>query len=409
MTASDVHVPAPADGTEGAGASPRALYGSIIVRAANRLATETLSYAIPLLIFDATHSMAWSGLVLALEWTPRLIGIPIAGPLVDRFGSRACLLTAEAARTALLTCALVGLLAGSTAWALLVVVAFAAGTFGQASYIAVEKLGVEINGSKSLAWTQSAQAGIDQTALIAGPFVAGALVGLGDVWVLTGVLALVLISMALCRGLPERPPGERVRRSAWAELTAGLRGVARHRALIPIVAATAAFNLLAATILGMTPAIVEDRFGRPASYAGAVWTLGAAASLVVIVIMTRVASRTGIRKIGLVSGLIACAAAAGAGSASGYAAYLTWACLFLAAEGAFACFLRIARARVIPVEEFGVTVSAVVLLILIPYPVAGVLVAVTPLRNAPEVLALCAVGCLAVTVLSFSRLRRHSL
>ncbi|WP_433175567.1 MFS transporter [Actinoallomurus sp. CA-150999] len=410
MTVSDERtVPSPADAVEAAASSARALYGSIVVRAANRLATETLSFAIPLLIFDATHSMSWSGLVLALEWTPRLVGIPIAGPLVDRFGSRACLVTAEVVRTVLLACALVGVLARPGAWALLVVVAFAAGTFGQASYIAVEKLGVEINGSRSVAWTQSAQAGIDQMALIAGPFVAGVLAVHGGVWVLSAVLALVLISMALSRGLPQRPSAARTLRSARAELTTGLRGVLRHRALIHIVLATAAFNLLAATILGSTPAVVEERFGRPSSYAGIVWTLGATASLVVIVIMTRVASRTGILKIGLFSGLIACAAAMGAGLASGYPAYLVSACLFLAAEGAFACFLRIARARVIPLEEFGVTVSAVVLLILIPYPLAGVLVATTPLRYLPELLAFCSIACLAVTVFSFSRLRRYSL
>lgn len=406
MTVPGDLAPAPA---EAAGAPARALYESIVARAANRLATETLSYAIPLLIFNATHSMAWSGLVLALEWTPRLIGIPIAGPLVDRFGSRACLLAAEVARIILLVCALAGVLASPTAWPLLVALTFAAGTFGQASYIAVEKLGVEINGSKSIAWTQSAQAAVDQTALIAGPFVAGALVGLGVVWVLAAMLVLVLISLALCRRLPARPPGERVRRSGWEELTAGLRGVARHRALIHIIAATAAFNLLAAMILGMTPAIVEDHFERSASYAGAVWTLGATASLVVIVVMTRVISRAGVLKVGLVSGLIACVAAAGAGAAPGYTTYLTLTCAFLAAEGAFACFLRIARARVIPVAEFGVTVSAVVLLIAIPYPVAGILVAVTPLGDVPELLALCSTACLAVIVLSFSRLRRYSL
>ncbi|MCO6007735.1 MFS transporter [Actinoallomurus purpureus] len=381
----------------------------MIVRVTNRLATETLAFAIPLLIFNATHSMAWSGLVLALEWTPRLIGIPIAGPLVDRFGSRTCLLAAEAVRTVLLTCALIGIVTRPDAWALLVALAFAAGTFGQASYIAVEKLGVEINGSKSMAWMQSTQAGIDQMALVAGPFVAGVLAGQGDVWVLSAVLALVLISGGLCRRLPERPSGMRARRSTWAELTAGLRGVMRYRALIHIVLATAAFNLLAATILGITPAVVEDRFGRPTSYASIVWTLGATASLAVIIVMTRVASRMGILKIGLFSGLIACLAAVGAGMASGFAIYLVWTCLFLASEGAFACFLRIARARVIPVEDFGVTVSAVVLLVAIPYPIAGVLVAATPLRDVPVLLTVCSIACLAITVFSFSRLRRHSL
>jgi MFS family permease len=389
--------------------SPRALHASIVVRIANRLATETLAFAVPLLVYDATGSMAWSGLVLALEWTPRLIGIPIAGPLVDRFGARRCLTVAEVVRTVLLTCALAGILVRPDAWGILVVLAVSTGTFGQASYIAVEKLGVETGGSRPIAWTQSVQAGIDQTALVAGPFVAGLLVAQGPSWALSIVLALVLLSMVLCRGLPQHRSGPRARRSAWAELTAGVRGVVRNPALVHIVLPTAAFNLLAALILGMTPAVVGDRFALPASSAGIVWTLGAAASLVVIVVMTRLASRTDIVKVGLVSGLIACGAAIGAGLAPGFPAYLVWTCLFLGSEGAFACFLRIARAKVIPVEEFGVTVSAVVLLVLVPFPLAGVLLATTPLQQVPALLTGCSLACIAITVFSFSRLRRYSL
>lgn len=389
--------------------SPRALYESVVVRATNRLATETLSFAIPLMIYTATRSIAWSGLVLALEWIPRLIGIPVAGPLVDRFGSRTCLLAAEVVRTVLLAGALAGTLIAPTAWVLLVLLAVASGIFGQASYIAVEKLGVEINGDRPVAWTQSVQAGIDQVALVAGPFVAGLLVVQGQVWVLSAVLALVLVSMARCRGLPDRPPGPRVDRPIPAQLTAGLRGVLRNPALVHIVLATAAFNLLAAIILGMTPAVVDSRFGHPTSAASTVWTLGALASLTVIIVMTRLASRVSTVSVGLVSGLIACGAAVGAALAPGFGSYLAWTCLFLGAEGAFACFLRTARAQVIPIADFGVTVSAVVLVIAVPFPLAGVLLAATPVRDVPALLVLCAIGCLAITLFSFSRLRKHPL
>ncbi|GAB3576273.1 MFS transporter [Amycolatopsis endophytica] len=386
--------------------SPRTLYVSVVARAANRLATETLTFAIPLLIYSATQSLAWSGLTLALEWLPRLAGIPAAGPLVDRYGARRCLVIAEIARVMLLLGALAGVLLVPAAWLVLVLLALAIGAFGQASYIAVEKLGVQINGSKPIAWTQSVQAGIDQTAMVAGPFVAGVLVVWGPVWTLAAMLVLVLISMVLCRRLPEQESGPRSRRSAWEELTAGVRGVRRNPALVHIVLSTAAFNLLAGLILGMTPAYVEDRFGLTASSSSIVRTAGAAASLAVILVMTRLAARLDIVRVGLVSGLLACAGAVAAGLSPGFAPFLVWTCVFLGAEGAFACFLRIARARVIPVAEFGVTVSAVVLLVQVPYPIAGVLLAATPLGNVPLLMAACVLACVAVTLFSFSRLRR---
>ncbi|UGQ13340.1 MFS transporter [Yinghuangia sp. ASG 101] len=383
-----------------------ALYASLTARGANRLATETLSLAVPLLVYQITGSMAWSGLVMLLEWLPRLTGIPAAGPLVDRYGSRRCLVAAETLRIAFLGAALVGTLVAPGAWGLLVAATMAAGALGQASFVAVEKLGVEIGGSRPITWTQSVQAGIDHGTLVVAPLVAGLLATLGAPAAMTAVLALAVLCRILCHRIP-RPTNtavEYVSSTPWRQLTRGLRLVRRNKTLVHLTVATAAFNLLVAVITAVTPAIVREEHGAGSLHVSVIWAAGGGLSLVFIAIVTRVAPRVGMVRVGRVSAALAAPAIGAAAWAPGFAAYLVLIAGFLALDGAFACFLRTLRARVIPLPDFGVTVSAMVLLVLLPFPFAGLLVAAVPYAGVRSLLTLTAAVALAVMLHGIHRI-----
>lgn len=404
-------------------AESRALRASLVARGSNRLATETLSLAVPLLVYQSTRSLAWSGAVMMLEWAPRIIGIPVAGPLVDRFGSLRFLRTAETLRAAILGAALAAVVLLPDAWPLLIVTTMAAGLVGQATFVAVEKLGVEIAGGRPVAWTQSVQAGIDHGTLVVAPLAAGALSAAGAAWAVGAVLMLVLLCRRLCDGSlagrgaadaerraddPTAPaargpgqPGKRVAPGAfvgptWDGLTRGLLRIRRSPALIRLVAATAAFNLLLAVTVAVTPAVIHEEYGHGSVHVSVIWAVGGGLSVLVIALVTRIEPRVGIRRIGLVSGLFAGPAVAAAAWAPGYAGYAALVAGFLALDGAFACFLRTLRARLIPLNEFGATVSATVLLVLVPYPVAGAVVALVPYEQVPILLSVTAATTLAV-------------
>jgi MFS family permease len=413
----------PSRSRDAGGAGPGVLYASLTARGANRLATETLSLAVPLLVHRLTGSLAWSGLVMLLEWLPRIVGIPVAGPLVDRYGSRRCLRVAETCRVALLGVALAVVLAAPGAWWVLIGASMTAGALGQASFVAVEKLGVELGAGRPVHRVQSLQAATDHATLVVAPLAAGVLAVGGSVPVVAVVLGLALACRVLLRWLPDVPPAPAHRRNtahrenpvrredtshrggtAWRRLTAGLRLVRRDPALVHLTATTAAFNLLLAVTVAVTPALVRREYGHGSVHVSVVWAVGGALSLVFIAAVTRIAPRAGMPRVGLVSGLLAASAVAAAAWAPGYAAYLVLVGGFMALDGAFACFLRTLRAQLIPLADFGVTVSAMVLLVLVPYPVAGLLVAVVPYGAVPALLCATAAGTALVMVVGIRAL-----
>ena len=97
------------------------------------------------------------------------------------------------------------------------------------------------------------------------------------------------------------------------------------------------------------------------------------------------------------------------GFAPSYGWYVAGLILFTASDAVFAIFLRTARARLVPEEQYGVAISAMVLLVLIPFPLAGMLLAMVPFTHIAITLALS--GCVACAAmgLAFRTVDRHSI
>jgi len=54
-----------------------------------------LLFALPLIVFNTTHSISASGLAYFIEWLPRVIFLPFGGYLTDKFGSKKTLITID--------------------------------------------------------------------------------------------------------------------------------------------------------------------------------------------------------------------------------------------------------------------------------------------------------------------------
>lgn len=78
----------------------------------SRLADQVLLFLVPLVIFQSTRSVGWSGLVFALEMLPRLLFVPLAGFLCDRVSPLRLLHISQAWRA--LAC--IGAIGGYWAW-----------------------------------------------------------------------------------------------------------------------------------------------------------------------------------------------------------------------------------------------------------------------------------------------------
>lgn len=384
------------------------LQRSYALRFTDSLATNTLVFALPLMIYSATQSLIWSGLAFLIEWLPRLLSLPVAGPLVDKLGSKRIFTITNMLRLIVLIVALIVITVQPGWWPMLIAVGVANGILGQLSFIAAEHLGVSVVTTKTHHEIQSVQVSIDQTVTVLGPLLAGALLILHTQAVLIGIATMTLISVLLARRLRQHAVSI-VAFSITQGFRQGFSIIRKHKTLQYVVLGTVAFNLLLAFITVMTPAIVKGQFHGHDSDVSILWTAGAIVSIVAVGIASRVMAKTGVVIIGTLSGIIASVAIMVASTAGSLVVYAVSVALFIAMDGVYAVYIRTARARIVPIESFGVTVGVIVLLSLIPFPLAGLLIALIPYTTLPIALGACTITCLVVTIISHIKIDHKSL
>ncbi|MGX1759921.1 MFS transporter [Streptomyces lydicus] len=402
-----VHATAPAD------APARRSY---LLRAADQLATAMATYGIPLLILATTGSGALTGLAYLVEWVPRLAVFTVVGTLVDRHGPHDVFRLANAARTvfAALTMAALCALPGSGAAGTVVVLSFCAmaGVTAQASFLAAEAIG-SAHSQQSLLQAhrvQSVQIAIDQGALITGPLLGGVLLLAGPSALLAAIAAASLAAVGGSVGW--HPPTAATTVTAPAtsfarSLGAGLRTVARRPALIWLVVGLAASNLALAVIESSAPITVMQHFGHTSAMVGAVWSVGAALSLLGLAACGRIIDRWGLWAVGAMGAAVVCLGSLTTALAPGFAVYTAGVALLLGADAVMTVVLRTLRARLIPPRGSGATLSVTIVAVLLPFPVAGALVAAAPAAGLPVLLSACALVQITVLAAAFAGLRRH--
>jgi hypothetical protein len=88
-----------------------------------------------------------------------------------------------------------------------------------------------------------------------------------------------------------------------------------------------------------------------------------------------------------------------------YRGYLLLIAVLMAGEGGLTVVLRTLRAHLIPSETFASTLAVTILLLLIPYPLAGLVVAAVPPADLPHAVAVTAVLQTIGLAVTFARLR----
>jgi hypothetical protein len=387
-----------------ASAGPAGVY---LVRATDALAGATAAYAIPLLVLITTGSTALTGVAFVLEWTPRLSAFAFAGSLVDRFGAGRVFRVANLVRAAAVafTSAVLLFLPPTGTAVTGVVLAFgaASGLLAEVSYVAVETLGAEAS-RRALQphRVQAAQTGIDQGAALVGPLLGGLLLLVGSS-VVMAVVAVLALAAAVCA-----PGGGSTGRGGTsAGLRSGWRTVRRSPALAWLVAGLAASNLATGVLQAAAPITVIRRFRCSTASVGAVWSTAAVASLLAVWVTRRAIDRWQVWPVGAVAAAVATGACTATALAPGFAFYTAAVALVMASEGAMTVVLRTLRAQLIPRDGFGSTLAVTIIVMLVPLPTAGALVAVVPAAGLPHLLLACAVLQGLMLTASFAGLRRH--
>ncbi|MEU6814041.1 MFS transporter [Streptomyces sp. NPDC046860] len=402
-----------------AGAVPRhalhtaGLLRSIYIpRTASALAAAMSTYGIPLLVLATTHSTTLTGLAFALEWVPRLAAFGWAGSLVDRRGASVISFLASSARALALAAGAVLLHlhpSGAAAAATVMVLATVTGGLTEFSYIAAETAGAAA-GRRAGTGAHRVQAvllGIDQSANLAGPALAGLLLLTGPpnmlavITVLSGVAALLALRTPPSPGAPTRAAKD----TPSAGLLTGLRTIRRLPTLGWLVAGLTLSNLAISLLQAAGPVLVVHLYGQSTTAASLVWSAAAGATLLSATLCRFVIDRVGLWPVGAACALLASLACLAVARAPDYRSYAALVAVLMAADGGMTVVLRTLRSHLIPEETFGSTLSATILILLLPAPVAGVLTALTPTDALGHVIAACAVLQALGLLFTFTRLR----
>ncbi|MFF3372062.1 MFS transporter [Streptomyces sp. NPDC002680] len=386
------------------------LRGVYVPRTMDAAAFAMATYGIPLLALATTGSAALTGLAFALEWAPRLMAFTVAGALVDRHGTTRVFRLAATARAVLVLAA--AMLLGAQTGGLgetVTVMALAAGTgvLTEFSYIAAETAGA--TASRAAGATahrvQSVLLGIDQTATLAGPALAGLLLAHTGA---TGMLAATAVFSLLAATLAPRHHSDR-HAATPAAVRQGLRSGWRTLRALPalgwLVAGLTLSNLAVGVLQAAVPVIVVQQFGHSSTDVGLLWSAAASASLIAISLCRRAIDAYGLWQVGAVAATITASACLTLTAAHTYLTYLALIALFMAGEGGMTVVLRTLRSHLIPADTFGSTLAVTILLLLLPFPAAGLLVAVMPPAQLGHAITACAALQAIGLAVAFTRLR----
>ncbi|AJC55035.1 hypothetical protein GZL_02444 [Streptomyces sp. 769] len=386
------------------------LRGIYLPRSMDAAAFAMTTYGIPLLVLATTDSAALTGLAFALEWIPRLGAFALAGAMVDRHGTTRVMCLASTARAVVVLAAalvLPHLHGGLGTTATVMLLAATTGVLTEFSYVAAETAGAVASrqAGERAHRVQSVLLGIDQVGTLAGPALAGLLLErFGPAGILTTIAAFSLLACAFAPRQYARHH-DTAPETVLKNLRTGWRTLRSLPALSWLVTGLTLSNLTIGLLQAAAPVIVVKQLGHSSTDVGLIWSVAAAASLGAVALCRRAIDRYGLWLVGALSATIAASACLAVSLTHTYTTYLVLIAVLMAGEGGMTVVLRTLRAHLIPAGVFGATLSLTILLLLLPFPLAGLLVAAVPPAQLGPVITACALLQALGLSLTFGRLR----
>jgi len=379
-----------------------------------RLADQVLLFLVPLVVFQTTHQVSWSGLAFFIETLPRYLVFPFFGALCDRISPLRLMRISQTVRA--FVCfggVLAYVLFGGIGW--LIALSALCGVLTSQGLVAREVMLPQIFSTQQfqrvLAYSQLA----DQLGFVLVPMLAALLLCWWRwEWVVgaTGVLFLLadaaLLLWARSSGFragvpPPAKPGH------W---TMPLRIALRHVLLLPglkrVVLLAAAENLVIGVTLATSAAMVTGIHAQSSRYYAGLQTAGAVATVLILLTIARNAWPA--RTLGLLAFVSICAGGVIAGASAAPWGYAVGFLLIVGFDKMFNVYIRSARQKIIPPEDYGKTTGVVILLNNMTQPLAGLLVGIFSARAQTGLLIVAlslAMGCIGATVSIGSALSRR--
>jgi MFS family permease len=352
-------------------------YGSLFL---TRFADQILLFLVPLVVFQLTGNVGWSGVAFFFETLPRFVAFPVCGMLCDRHDPLRLLRLSQFLRA--VSC-LAGISAfvvfGGVSW--LIGLSAVSGVLTTQGVMAREVVLPQLFGGeryrKSLSYTQIA----DQVGTVLGPLFASLLLGL---WPAEGGFIAAAVLFLLADGLVML--WERLARpQLQLQLPQAVTGhffmplfiAARHILTLPrlreLILLTGAANLILGVTLATSAAMVTGVHGASGHAYAAVQAAGAVAT--VLTLLWTAHGGHSLRTLGIIATVCTCLGGFLCGLAPGFALYSVGFVFVIGFDKMFSVFIRSLRQQIIPAGDFGKTTGLIVLLNNLSQPLAGLIVA----------------------------------
>lgn len=386
----------------------QAFFGSLFL---SRLADQILLFLVPLVVFQVTQSVAWSGLAFSLETLPRFLSFPLCGILCDRVSPLRLLRISQTCRAIACVAGMAGYGGfGGIGW--LIGLSAVCGILSTQGMIAREVIMPQIfrqyRFEKVLSYSQIA----DQMGLVLGPVLAALLL---DWWrweIVVAATAAVFVAadaaLFLWRrmaqvelAVPEAAPGHFL-----DPLRTAFSHVLHLPGLKTAIVLAAGVNLVIGVTLATAPAMVTGIHGRGEDYFAGLQVAGAIATIAVLMVVAHTALEH--RTLGVLAYGGMFAGAILSGISPGFWGYATGFLLVIGFDKMFNIYVRSLRQRIIPPKDFGKTTGVVIMLNNLTQPLAGFIVglATAPAQTGWIVAGIgVAMGLIGAGVAAFGRPR----
>jgi MFS family permease len=276
--------------------------------AVSRLGTSVGHVAIPLAAVTALDATPGEVGLLAMLSTVAflVIGLP-AGAWTDRVRRRGVLIAADLARAALLASVPVAWWLGALGIGQLYAVVLLCGVGTVFFDVASQSYLPQVVGKPALLAANTRLVGMDAVNDIAGRGAAGYLVALvaAPAAVLVNALGYLVSAWFVTRLRHREPVPARQDTALWRDMGEGVRFVASHPLLRPIVLAGAVSNVAVTGVLTMLPVVMVDELGLSAAVLGLFLAVGGVGALVGAVVARRLAARFGSGRMFLLGSVLA--------------------------------------------------------------------------------------------------------
>ena len=384
----------------------RAFFASMFLTV---LADQMLLFLVPLVIFQITGNVAWSGLAFFFETLPRYLTFPVAGVLCDRISPILLLRVSRILRAVVCLLGIAGQIVFGGVWWLIGLSALV-GILTTQGLLALEM--VLVRGFRDLRFEKVASYSqlASQMGVMLGPLTAAYLMAIWP-WEAVVMLATVLFlasdfAFRLWRGQNrvEPAPENRENRHPIADLSHAFTLVWRLPGLFQAILQAAGVNLIIGATLATAAAMMTGYFAQSEQVYAWLQVGGAIATLAVLTLTAHV--HPGLATLGRTAYALICLGAVLTGLGAHPLVYAAGFLLIAGFDKMFNIYVRTLRKEIIPAAEFGKTTGVIICLNNLSQPLAGLMVALFAAGDDARAVLLAVAGVTGfLGVLTFRRRR----